>query len=812
MTQKKVFVFGIDGAPPELIFDKWKEDLPNLSKLASEGSYARLNSTIPPSTIMAWNSMLSGKDPSELGIFSYTYKDENGKSQIMHSKKIKQKLIWDILGEKKKSIALYVPLSYPVKPINGRMVSGFLTPNLNGACCYPESLKEKIKSMEQPDLFFDVAVGLGGHKGLPISELIEKVYKMTDMQIELLKDQLVNEEWDFFMSVMIGSDRLQHMIWHHFDKTHRKFVPNSEYQNALKDYYIYLDKKLGELLGLLDENTSVIVTSDHGMVKQEGKININNWLIKEGYLVLKEGIDLSEKTRFKNEFVDMEKSIAWGGGAYNARVYINKDKVKDYQKIRAEISEKLVQIKDDNGNPLDTKVYNKEDIYEDTSNPECPDLTVYFDDLRWASNPDLGQEGLYSWETAVGADSAGHSRQGSFIIKDKDIEKGNLGEIDIAQICPTILDILDVEIPKDIKPKSLVQKKDFHEAGLMDSHTGMQFKVYASSHPEGFVIGKPKYIPTDLLEFVGMKKRYMFSKSVNRFNLFKKKEIVEENLKILKSKYPECIYHCDKHKNWFLGLPEEKIKKSYDCRDGLKQLMSIPTGDLDDYLKSVKDFINMILQTGVSLNDIGISHSTLLGNYTPGKSDIDIIVYGKEKGWEVINFLETVKHPSLKWKSAEDWAKYYRERVVSTLYNEQEYVLNMVRKKDDGFFNGHVFSVFVVEKPEEFWYDWEANHEPLGTVKIRGTIQDHYNSIVRPGFYEIENSKIIEGHEEVPIKRIVTWSRPFVLQAKKGENIEACGLLEKVTSKEGDFYQLVLGYFDTYTNDRGEKEYLKALV
>jgi predicted AlkP superfamily phosphohydrolase/phosphomutase len=451
---KKVFLFGIDGAPPELIFDKWLNDLPNIKRLIEQGTYAKMNSTIPPSTIVAWNAMISGKDTSDIGVYSYTKKKENGELRLVNSSDLKCKLLHDILGEKdKKSIMLYVPLSYPVKRINGCMVSGFLTPRVNDKCAYPDSIIKKLECLKNPDSFFDVTVGLAGHKELDVETLLKKTYEMTDMQIEILKDLIVNEEWDFFMSVMIGSDRLQHMLWRHFDETHKRFIEGSEHKDALKNYYIYLDKRLGEILELIDDNTVVIVASDHGMIKQEGKININNWLIEQGYLVLKEDIDLSEKKRFSTKFVDMEKTVAYGGGAYNARININKKNAgENYNKILNEITEKLKQIPDDKGNKLDTKVYKTEEIYGDNSDPECPDLMIYFDDLRWASNPDLGQEGLYSWKTAIGADSAGHSRQGCFIINGKGIsKKGRIDDIDIQQVAPTILKIMNVSIPSDIK-------------------------------------------------------------------------------------------------------------------------------------------------------------------------------------------------------------------------------------------------------------------------------------------------------------------------------------------------------------------------
>jgi predicted AlkP superfamily phosphohydrolase/phosphomutase len=451
----RVFLFGIDGAPPELVFGSWLGELPNIKRLMERGCYARLESAIPPSTIVAWNSMISGGDTSEIGVFSYTRRGKGGKPRLVNSRDVKCELMWDILGrENKKTIALYVPLSYPARPINGAMVSGFLTPGIGSACAYPESLREKIKKLGNTGMFFDVAVGLAGHKGLDPEKLIEKTYEMTEMQLRLLKELLV-EPWDFFMAVMIGTDRLQHMLWRHFDETHRRFIPNSRYRDSLKEYYIYLDRQLGGILKLLDEDTVVIVASDHGMVKQEGKININNWLMQEGYLVLKGGVDPKKKAKFSTELVDMGKSLAYGGGAYNARVYINRAKAgKRYKEIRKKIASGLKQIRDDRDRELDTRVYFADEIYKGTSGTEMPDLIVYFDDLRWASNPDLGQEGLYSWESALGADSAGHSRQGCFVISGKGIKnKGQIADIDIRQVAATILWILGVEKPKGIPEK-----------------------------------------------------------------------------------------------------------------------------------------------------------------------------------------------------------------------------------------------------------------------------------------------------------------------------------------------------------------------
>lgn len=462
----KVFVFGIDGAPPDLIFKEWLDELPTIKSLMENGVYGKLNSTIPPSTITAWSSMMSGRDTSEIGVFSFTYKDEKGETKIVDSGRVRCKRLWDILSEQdKRSIVLYVPLTYPVKPIKGTMVGDFLSLGIDKQSVYPVFWAEKIKKMEKPELFFDVAVGLARYKAIELPELLDNVYCMTRMQLSLAKDLLINESWDFFVSVMIGTDRLQHMFWRHFDPSHRRYLPDSPYKDSLKKYYIYLDQQLGEMIKLLPEGTSVVVVSDHGFVKQEGKVNLNYWLMQKGYLVLKEEFKeeaLRNKTRFKFEMVDWLKSRAYGAGAYNGRLFLNKELLgQEYNSFREKLVRELKEIPDDSGKKMMTKVYRKEEIYKQPEHSECPDLTIYFDELRWASDPNLGPDGLYSWESAVGADNAGHSQQGIFIMAGEKIKKkGGLPNIDIRQVTPTILKLMGVETPKDIEIKPVSFDQD----------------------------------------------------------------------------------------------------------------------------------------------------------------------------------------------------------------------------------------------------------------------------------------------------------------------------------------------------------------
>src|SRR6185369_1443336 len=69
--KKRVLVLGLDCAGPQLVFDQFKDDLPTLSSLVSQGTWGELQSSIPCITVPAWASMLSSRDPGVLGVYGF---------------------------------------------------------------------------------------------------------------------------------------------------------------------------------------------------------------------------------------------------------------------------------------------------------------------------------------------------------------------------------------------------------------------------------------------------------------------------------------------------------------------------------------------------------------------------------------------------------------------------------------------------------------------------------------------------------------------------------------------------------------------
>ena len=71
MASRGPFVIGLDCAAPQLVFDRWLEELPAIRSLTERGSYGVLRSCDPPITVPAWSVMTSSRNPGVLGFYGF---------------------------------------------------------------------------------------------------------------------------------------------------------------------------------------------------------------------------------------------------------------------------------------------------------------------------------------------------------------------------------------------------------------------------------------------------------------------------------------------------------------------------------------------------------------------------------------------------------------------------------------------------------------------------------------------------------------------------------------------------------------------
>ena len=454
--KRKLVLIGLDCASPRTLFNEFIDDCPNIKKLIEQGVYGELRSSDPPITIPAWMVMATGKKPGTLGIYGFRHRKKYAYNDfwIATSNSVKESTIWDIIGRQGlKSIIVGVPPTYPVKPINGHLIAGFITPDIESNYTYPSELKNEIKD-NIGKYILDANFRVEDK-----TKLLHEIYEMTEIQFKTIKYLMKNKEWDFFQFVLIGLDRFHHAFWKSFDKKHNKYVAGNQFESEMRKYYQYIDKEVGEILELLGENAKIIVASDHGAKAMKGLICINMAFEEIGLLKFK--TKSKPRTRLEDADIDWNQTYAWGWGGYYARVFLNVEgrephgiiKKEDYDKMRNVVAQKIKSIRDDSGNPMDTKVYKPEDLYS-IIRGDPPDLMVYFDDLNWRSAGTVGYESKYLKENDTGPDDAVHDYYGIYIIYDPKRKIGkHLGTRNILDIAPTCLNMLDIEIPEDMEGK-----------------------------------------------------------------------------------------------------------------------------------------------------------------------------------------------------------------------------------------------------------------------------------------------------------------------------------------------------------------------
>ena len=461
---RKVLVIGLDCCEPSLVFDKWRDELPTFRKLMDKGAYGLLTSCIPCITVPAWSSMLSSKDPGTLGIYGFRNRADYSydKMTIATGSAVAEKRVWEYLGEAGKQCVLVgIPQTYPIKPINGYLISSFLTPSVQKQYTHPHELRYDVDHVLQGQ---EYDVDVRNYRTDDKENLLKQIYEMTEKRFKVLNYLIREKSWDFFMFVEIGVDRIHHGFWKFHDPEHTKHEPGNKFENAIKEYYQYIDREIDGLLQAVDDNTVVLVVSDHGAKRIDGGFCINEWLHQEGYLFFKEEIPKTGLKRFEDMAVDWEKTTAWGEGGYYGRLFLNVQgrepqgiiPQKDYEKVRTEILDKLEKTVDHEGRPLNTICYKPEDIYRQV-NRVPSDLIIYFGNLYWRSVGSLGHNSIYTFENDTGPDDANHAQDGMIIYYDpkRQLNGKQLSGLQLMDIAPTVLQLLEQSVPDDMQGKAI---------------------------------------------------------------------------------------------------------------------------------------------------------------------------------------------------------------------------------------------------------------------------------------------------------------------------------------------------------------------
>jgi len=462
----KVVVVGLDGFNPELV-QKWKEELPNISRIMGEGIYGTLESTVPPITPQAWTCAQSSKNPGQFGFWDFAFRRDfsYGEPLLVNSREVKVDTLYKILPKFGKKVAIInVPVSYPPPEIpNGYAVSCFMTPSLEKTFTHPADLRNEVEKVDGPYII-DASMEGVNYRQLDKDVVLARIYEMDRQKFKLMEYFIREKRCDYVFGVIMGTDRMPHLFYRYFDEKHVRYEFHPRFSKALKEHYQFCDQQIGELRQALDEDTVLLVHSDHSVQRLDGRINLNEWLLQEGYLKLISRP--SKPTPLKDCQVDWSRTVAWATG-YTGQIYLNmkgresqgKVDPSEYHSVVLELSEKLRAMPGENGQPLDTETFKRVDIHSGPYSKYGPDLFIYFDQCRYNISEMIGYDSLYSYDTAKGSDDGGHGRQGFLAMVGPGIPAiGELKGMTLLDVAPTILSLMGLPIPEDMEGKILLEK------------------------------------------------------------------------------------------------------------------------------------------------------------------------------------------------------------------------------------------------------------------------------------------------------------------------------------------------------------------
>ena len=539
---QRVLIAALDGVGLDLL-RPWLEDgvLPNLRQLMERGVHGHLATVMPPVTAPAWTSFMTGKNPGKHGVYEFLLRESNSFDEIpVNSLRRDGLTLWDLLGRAgHRAIVVNVPVTYPPQPVNGVLISGFLTPRQRRDFTYPPGLLDEIEHAVGPyRLHLNVPYQPG-----KVDVFLDELLDVLDYKSRVLNYLMGRYDWDFMMFHVLGTDRLQHELGHVLDPDHPAHNKQEagQYRKRIVAYFRRVDEELGRLVEAAGPQTTVLVMSDHGSGSIYKFMSFNVWLLRQGFLRLKRdpvtlvqrliyelgitpevgyqiaarlgwggtrlSVDLDERSRllnligrvflsFKN--VDWTRTLAYSKGNYG-QIFINLKGREPFgvvepgderEQVCQEIIGRLREIRDPStGEVIIGQVFRGEELYQGKYVSQAPDILFLPRDMHYKALGTLAFMSNRFLRDSYGL-SGDHRMNGLFICAGPSINQGQIVEgARIIDVAPTLLYLMGEKVPGDMDGQVL---KEIFTPGFQQTHT-LEF----TSTPSDTGMAGGEYSPDD---------------------------------------------------------------------------------------------------------------------------------------------------------------------------------------------------------------------------------------------------------------------------------------------------------------------------
>ena len=306
---------------------------------------------------------------------------------------------------------------------------------------------------------------------------MDDMYKAFDDRAQVILNRLTAGNWDVLVGVIEATDRVQHMMWRLTDTKSPLYDADlaAKYGDSILRVYRRADNFIAEVLEHLEPGTEVMIVSDHGFHSWNKAVNVNTWLVQQGYMVLK-GQSESRDRKLDDLFgggefwenVDWSRTRAYAMGLgqiyFNLRGREGQGIVSpgaEYQQLSNELVNKLKTdlIDPDTKEHIVRNVYKRDDVYAGEFLGNASDLQLGFEDgyrVSWQTAQGGTPKGIvYNNMQKWSGDHGGfdYATTAGVLITNRRITSTTAPNI--IDIAPTVLQHFGVAIPKGIDGKPL---------------------------------------------------------------------------------------------------------------------------------------------------------------------------------------------------------------------------------------------------------------------------------------------------------------------------------------------------------------------
>ncbi|MFN8543162.1 MAG: alkaline phosphatase family protein [Candidatus Binatia bacterium] len=290
----RVLLLGLDGATWRVVEPLARQGLlPNLAGLMARGTHGLLRSTTPAVTLPAWSSLVTGKNPGKHGVFSFRRLAFEGYERrgLSSAADLHGSTLWDIVGRAGRPVGVInVPPSFPLRPVNGYVVSCLLTPPGE-----PHFTEPPEVAAELGEYCIDTEVPRDLVRTHPafrerILGYVTALERQTQLRAAATVRMMRRRPWDLLAVVFYAPDRVQHFLWPEIARlagiagavdgtADATLVP------AVARLFRTVDAAVGELVASAGPDATVAVVSDHGAgPAPRWLVRVNRWLADHGFL------------------------------------------------------------------------------------------------------------------------------------------------------------------------------------------------------------------------------------------------------------------------------------------------------------------------------------------------------------------------------------------------------------------------------------------------------------------------------------------------------------------------------------------------